>query len=152
MREFVLILCIVLIGYSSAFGGIGNRELGKVRRTNGQGNMNMLFGGTKKKTVAKSVTIKVDGKEIIADNAPFNLRKTLQANKVDVYPFRTKLTGNCGGAGICGTCAVKVISGEKNMNPTSKNELNTLRGKPADFRLSCCSRVSGPIECKTKVW
>jgi ferredoxin len=36
------------------------------------------------------------------------LRKALQANKIDVYPLRAKITGNCGGAGICGTCAVQV--------------------------------------------
>ena len=117
--------------------------------------------------------------------------------------------GNCGGAGICGTCAVKVLSGSENINPPSKNEQNTLKGifyiyvfyikqdmnivsaqifnvyvvywnmhylyiciqykiclnnvmhkflyikymsigKPADFRLSCCARVSGPISIKTK--
>ena len=68
----------------------------------------------------------------------------------DVYPLRAKLTGNCGGAGICGTCAVKVLDGANNINPPSKNEQNTLRGKSADLRLSCCARVSGPISIKTK--
>lgn len=114
----------------------------------------MLFGAAKKKAAAKSksVTIKVDGKEITSESAPFNLRKTLIDNKVGVYGLKAKVTGNCGGAGICGTCAVKVTSGASNISKPSKNELNTLQGKPADFRLSCCSKVSGPIECKTKVW
>lgn len=109
----------------------------------------MLFGGTKAKVGGK-VVIKVDGKTIESSEKTVNLRKVLQANKVDVYPFKAKITGNCGGAGICGTCAVKVLDGAANFNPPSKNELNTLKGKPADFRLSCCSRVSGPISIKTK--
>ena len=94
--------------------------------------------------------IKVDGKTIESSEKTVNLRKELQNNKVDVYPLRAKITGNCGGAGICGTCAVKVLEGANNFNPPSKNEQKTLKGKPADFRLSCCSRVSGPITIKTK--
>lgn len=97
------------------------------------------------------IVIKVDGNKVIeSKEKTINLRKELQANKVDVYPLKAKLTGNCGGAGICGTCAVKVLDGAKNINPPSKNELNTLRGKPADFRLSCCARVTGDISIKTK--
>jgi len=98
------------------------------------------------------VTIKVDGKVIESAEKTVNLRKTLIENKIDVYPLAAKITGNCGGAGICGTCAVKVIDGAKNFNPPSKNELNTLaeKKKAADIRLSCCSRISGPITIKTK--
>eukprot|EP00607_Mallomonas_marina_P003742 CAMPEP_0182427358 /NCGR_PEP_ID=MMETSP1167-20130531/17112_1 /TAXON_ID=2988 /ORGANISM="Mallomonas Sp, Strain CCMP3275" /LENGTH=116 /DNA_ID=CAMNT_0024609539 /DNA_START=178 /DNA_END=528 /DNA_ORIENTATION=- len=113
--------------------------------------IDMMFGGLGggKKTAAKSLTIKVGSKVIEVPEGPVNLRKTLQANKVDVYTLKGKLN-NCGGAGICGTCAVKVLDGMKNMNPPSKNELNTLKGRPADIRLSCCSRVSGPIVIQTK--
>jgi ferredoxin len=99
---------------------------------------------------AGKVVIKVDGKVIESVEKTVNLRKELQKNNIDVYPFKAKITGNCGGAGICGTCAVKVLEGAENFNPASKNEQNTLRGKPADWRLSCCSRVSGPIAIKTK--
>jgi ferredoxin len=108
----------------------------------------MLFGGGAKKKQPTVIT--VDSKVINVGNESVNLRKTLQANGVDVYPLKAKITGNCGGAGICGTCAVKVLSGAENLNPPSKNEQNTLRGKPADFRLSCCAKVSGPITIKTK--
>jgi hypothetical protein len=52
--------------------------------------------------------------------------------------------------GACGTCAVKVLAGKENIGPQSKNEINTLKGKPADLRLSCCSKVSGPISIKLK--
>ena len=107
--------------------------------------LNMMFGGNK----SSKVVINVDGKTIECSGA-VNLRKELIANKIDVYPLKAKITGNCGGAGICGTCAVKVIDGAKNLNPPSKNELNTLRGKPADQRLSCCAKVNGPITIKTK--
>lgn len=53
-------------------------------------------------------------------------------------------------SGICGTCAVKVLSGMENISPASKNEQNTLRNRPADQRLSCCAKVSGPITIQTK--
>jgi len=109
----------------------------------------MMFGGGAK-AAAKKVSISVDGKVIESDEKAVNLRKELMKNNIDVYPLRAKITGNCGGAGICGTCAVKVLSGAENLNPASKNEQNTLKGKPADWRLSCCARVSGPISIKTK--
>ena len=108
-------------------------------------NLSMMFG---KKAV--DITIKVDGKTITSFEKSVNLRKELMANKVDIYPLKAKITGNCGGAGICGTCAVKVLAGKENLSPMSKNEINTLAGKPADYRLSCCARVSGPISIKTK--
>ncbi|KAJ1431821.1 hypothetical protein B484DRAFT_448182 [Ochromonadaceae sp. CCMP2298] len=106
----------------------------------------MMFG-KKKET---KVVIKVDGKTFESEEKTVNLRKELMNKKVDVYPLRAKLTGNCGGAGICGTCAVRVLEGMENINPPSKNEQNTLAGKADDIRLSCCARVSGPISIKTK--
>lgn len=113
------------------------------------GRMSMLFGGGNKG--GGKVVIKVDGKTIESDEKSVNLRKELMANGIEVYPLKAKITGNCGGAGICGTCAVKVLSGMDKLSPPSKNEQNTLRGKPSDFRLSCCAKVSGPISIKTKV-
>ena len=106
---------------------------------------------TTQRSSLSMLDIKVDNKVVTTSEKTVNLRKTLQANKVDVYPLRAKITGNCGGAGICGTCAVQITEGDKNINPASKNEQNTLKGKPASFRLSCCARVSGNIACKTKV-
>jgi ferredoxin len=95
----------------------------------------------------KGIEIKVDSKSIVTDGSEksVNLRKELQKNKIEVYSLLGKFN-NCGGSGICGKCAVKVIDGAKNISPPSKNELNTLKGK--DARLSCCSRVSGPISIK----
>ena len=109
-------------------------------------NLSMMFGNKK----AAGISIKVDGKTIVSGEKSVNLRKELIANNVDIYPLKAKITGNCGGAGICGTCAVKVLDGGANLSPMSKNEQNTLNGKPSDFRLSCCAKVSGPISIKMK--
>ena len=111
-----------------------------------------MFGSFKKKDTPKKVVIEVDNKVITSEEASVNLRKTLIANNIDVYPLKAKITGNCGGAGICGTCAVRVLEGIENFNPPSKNEQNTIKEKrlASDLRLSCCSRISGPIKIKTK--
>ena len=63
---------------------------------------------TRTSSTLQMLEIKADGKVITVAEKEVNLRKALQANKVDVYPLRAKITGNCGGAGICGTCAVQV--------------------------------------------
>mmetsp|Transcript_7592 Transcript_7592/g.11333 ORF Transcript_7592/g.11333 Transcript_7592/m.11333 type:complete len:150 (+) Transcript_7592:604-1053(+) len=142
----LLILIVAIFGSlltnSNAFGGFESYARNRSQ-------LRMMFGGGAK-AAAKKVSISVDGKVIESDEKAVNLRKELMKNNIDVYPLRAKITGNCGGAGICGTCAVKVLSGAENLNPASKNEQNTLKGKPADWRLSCCARVSGPISIKTK--
>lgn len=135
---YVIVLAALLIQCDAFF------KVSSVSRDRNT-NLSMMFG---KK--ALEVSIKVDGKTIVAFEKSVNLRKELMANKVDIYPLKAKITGNCGGAGICGTCAVKVLAGKENMSPMSKNEINTLAGKPADYRLSCCARVTGPISIKTK--
>ena len=148
MQAMLLLVAIfAMMLTSSAFtppqgGGVRSRAA----------SVSMLFGGGKKKGSSTGpITIKVDGKTINAEGKNLNLRKVCQDNKIDVYPLRTKFGGNCGGAGICGNCAVKVIKGAENISKMSKNEANTLAGKPADVRLSCCAKVSGPIEVKSKV-
>ena len=135
-----LIMLVVLILQAESFFSGSTKYHRAV-----QSDLSMIFG---KK--AAGISIKVDGKTIISGEKSVNLRKELIANNVDVYPLKAKITGNCGGAGICGTCAVKVLSGGENMSPKSKNEQNTLKGKPDDFRLSCCARVTGPISIKMK--
>lgn len=118
-------------------------------RTN-SARLNMIFGKPSTASKSSKIVVKVDGKVIETDQKSVNLRRLLIDNNVDVYPFKAKVLGNCGGAGICGTCAVKVIDGMQNFNPPSKNELKTLDGKPSDIRLSCCSKISGPVTIKTK--
>lgn len=146
---FVCLIFVALLALSQAFMNRPRTSRTVVSRSS---NLNMMFGGGKKKSGGK-FTIKVDGKTITDVEGPVNLRKVLQANKIDVYPLASKFTGNCGGAGICGKCAVKVIDGMNNFNPPSKNEVNTInieKKGAKDLRLSCCSRVSGPITIKTK--
>ena len=147
MQAMLLMVCILaLVLTTQSFSSGGSRR-------SRSSSLSMLFGMKKKTGGGKggAITIKVDGKTINAEGKNLNLRKVCQDNKIDVYPLKTKISGNCGGAGICGKCAVKVISGEKNISKMSKNEENTLSGKPADFRLSCCAKVSGPIEVKSRV-
>lgn len=138
MLLLVLLATMITLSESFFIQSIGART----HRTD----LSMMFG-TKK---VAGVSIKVDGKTLVSSEKSVNLRKELIANGVDVYPLKAKITGNCGGAGICGTCAVKVLDGGANMSPMSKNEQNTLKGKPEDWRLSCCSKVSGPISIKMK--
>ena len=142
MYSIVIIFVVLFVSTAVAFAPNG--------RVISRQSMKMMFGGAKKSVASKVITVTADGKPYECGEAPFNLRKELIAKKVDVYPLKAKLTGNCGGAGICGTCAVRVLEGGANLNPPSKNEQNTLNGKPADFRLSCCARVNGNISIKTK--
>ena len=104
--------------------------------------------GSKAPAKGKGFSITVDGKAIEASE-PTNLRKVLQANKIDVYSFTGKFN-NCGGSGICGKCSVKVIDGAKNLSPASKNEQNTIKitNQADGTRLSCCAKVSGPVSIK----
>ena len=73
-------------------------------------------------------------------------------NKVDVYKFTGKLN-NCGGAGVCGACAVKVIDGAANLSSPSKNEQNVLGEKKikSNIRLSCAAKIQkGDVVIKSK--
>ncbi|CAM9165599.1 unnamed protein product [Choristocarpus tenellus] len=118
--------------------------------------MNMFFGGggSNSKAKAKGININVRQKTGFKETtinipAQKNLRKVLLDNKVDVYPLQGKIY-NCGGGGSCGTCAVNVIDGAKNMSPKGPGEKKLLKDKPDSFRLSCCSMVKGDITIMTK--
>jgi len=79
-----------------------------------------MFGkksaGGKKKTFTVTVQQKFykDAELEVDAGAPVNLRKELMKNKIDIYPLQGKIY-NCGGGGQCGTCAVQIISGAKNL-------------------------------------
>jgi ferredoxin len=55
------------------------------------------------------------------------------------------VTMECGCVGcLCGTCAVEIVSGMKNLTPADAHEQDLLkeRGKdPKHFRLACCTKV-----------
>ncbi|GAB5030983.1 ferredoxin [Nannochloropsis oceanica] len=121
-----------------------------------RGKMMMLGMFGKKSAGGKTFTVTVQQKfykdaELEVDaGAPVNLRKELMKNKIDIYPLQGKIY-NCGGGGQCGTCAVQIISGAKNLNPKSPVEVKALGGKRGDdIRLSCCTRASGDVVIKTK--
>jgi ferredoxin len=101
---------------------------------------------------AFAISINVDGKTIAAEGKSINLRRELMKNNIDVYPLKAKITGNCGGAGICGTCAVKILSGGENLSPPSANEQRVLQEnkRGSDIRLSCCTKVNGNVSLRTK--
>jgi ferredoxin len=146
----IIVLCIIYAvdGFNNQIHRLFNARPRYAR--NSDSKLSMIFGRSSSSNQNSKVVVKVDGKTIESDQKSVNLRRLLIDNNVDVYPLKAKVLGNCGGAGICGTCAVKVIDGIQNFNPPSKNELKTLNGKPADIRLSCCSKISGPVTIKTK--
>jgi ferredoxin len=57
--------------------------------------------------IRKGVTITADGKTYTTTEKTVNLRNELKKNGINVYPIKAIVFGNCGGAGICGTCAVR---------------------------------------------
>ncbi len=108
--------------------------------------------GTKKKTFTVTVQQKFykDAELEVEGGAPVNLRKELMKNKIDIYPLQGKIY-NCGGGGQCGTCAIQVVAGAKNLNPKSPVEVKALGGKKGDdIRLACCTRATGDVTVKTK--
>jgi len=52
----------------------------------------------------------------------------------------------CGGRGVCASCGVRVVSGR--LHDADEQELEGLRRAPADVRLACRARVSGPCEIR----
>lgn len=69
---------------------------------------------------------------------------------IPCYSYLQGKIYNCGGGGSCGTCAVNVVAGMSNCSPKGPGEKKLLDKKPASYRLSCCTMVSGPVTIKTK--
>lgn len=83
-----------------------------------------------------------------------NLRKVALLHDVEVYKGIHQAPvpiGNCGGNGVCGTCVMEIVEGLENLSPKNFRERNglALRGKPANFRLSCQCQVLGDVVCIT---
>jgi ferredoxin len=81
-----------------------------------------------------------------------NLRKVAKLAGVEVYKGPDQLL-NCQGNGLCGTCVMEVVEGIENCSPKNLREQKcfNLRGKPANWRLSCQTQVMGDIACVTAV-
>ena len=72
-----------------------------------------------------------------------NLRSTLQSAGIEIYGMKGKLT-NCGGGGVCGTCAVEVIAKEWEERPDF--ESRSLKKYSPLARLSCNTIIEGDAE------
>ncbi len=59
----------------------------------------------------------------------------------------------CGGTGRCSTCRVSVIEGLENCLPRNQVEMQMaeLKGFPADMRLACQTRATGPVKVRRLV-
>jgi ferredoxin len=116
---------------------------------------NLLLSWTPAGSVQKvQVTVYEKGKSeprVLEAPVGSNLRKVLLENKIDVYTLRGKLT-NCGGGGQCGTCIVDITEGQYNTNPRGWREARIFENKqaPDSWRLSCCTKIEGPITVHTK--
>ncbi|HUK81583.1 MAG TPA: 2Fe-2S iron-sulfur cluster-binding protein [Verrucomicrobiae bacterium] len=83
-----------------------------------------------------------------------NLRKVALLHGVEVYKPIHKLPppiGNCRGNGLCGFCVMEIVEGLENLNPKTLREQFKLKGKPANYRLSCQCQVLGDMACITAV-
>ncbi|CBN76658.1 ferredoxin [Ectocarpus siliculosus] len=158
MKSFLFVALIVLaavLQISNGFVVAPSSSL-NVRRQSHSG-MQMLFGGGgAKKKAAGGIVVKVQQKTGFKETeltlaGKTNLRKALMDNKIDIYPLQGKIY-NCGGGGSCGTCAVNVKAGAQNCSPKGPGEKKLLdkNKRPASYRLSCCTMVSGPVTVQTK--
>ena len=55
-----------------------------------------------------------------------------------------RIRHDCGGRALCGTCAVRVLSGAAGLSPIADLEAGRLEagGRPDGFRLACQARAS----------
>ena len=107
MLSILAVYCFIAVLFVVQTNGfqVGNRFSNQITRSSRKCGTSMMFGGGGKG--GGKIVVKVEGKTLESSEKTVNLRKFLQEKKVEVYPLKAKVLGNCGGAGICGTCAVK---------------------------------------------
>ncbi|CAM9472543.1 unnamed protein product [Discosporangium mesarthrocarpum] len=154
MARFAASLLLLSLFVAVAHGFMAPCTLRTNMRTGSVGGMHMLFGGGSAKKASTGINIKVRQKTgfketIVTIPSQKNLRKSLMDNKIDIYPLQGKIY-NCGGGGSCGTCAVDVMDGAKNLSPKGPGEKTLLKAKPESYRLSCCTMVKGDVTVMTK--
>merc|ERR1712146_584299 len=76
------------------------------------------------------------------------MRRVLLDSGVDLYDMKGKAT-NCGGAGQCGTCVVKMTIPDDDWTPMPSFEKKSLKKYDADCRLSCMVIIEG--DCSVKI-
>ena len=77
-----------------------------------------------------------------------NLMTALQEAGVPV-------ASSCGGAAVCGKCALKVISGNENLTPPNEDELFLLEKENLlgqGLRISCQCEVRGDVTLDAPYW
>jgi ferredoxin len=59
-----------------------------------------------------------------------------------------RIRHDCGGKALCGTCALRVLSGEAGMSPVERREEERLAagGGQAGYRLACQARTARDID------
>jgi len=153
---YVLKLFVLLAAVASCAGFVHNTLPAHVaggQRVVARSSPQMFFGGAKKAApvVTTSTVEVVNKKKTFEVTPPKNLRKELMDQKVEVYTLIGKLQ-SCGGGGQCGRCAVQVLDGMENLSPKSPVEKKVLAGKPENWRMSCCTRITkGSCKIKTQV-
>jgi ferredoxin len=95
-----------------------------------------------------------EGKAIEVEKGA-NLRKVALKSGINVYKGIDSIF-NCRGHGLCGTCRVEIVDGEKNVSRRTPLEEWTLRGKfliarkiNPNLRLSCKTIINGDITVLT---
>jgi adenylate cyclase len=61
---------------------------------------------------------------------------------------------SCSAIGICGKCFVRVIMGMENLSHPNPIERKLLEREnlPSDYRISCQTKVYGPVTVTTSYW
>jgi len=105
--------------------------------------------------IGTQVTLKIiqEGKEtLFIEDAKVgdNLRKTLLANKVELYRGLKKKLGNCGGGGQCAFCAVDFVDSEcEGWLERSDYEDSKIPKYPT-ARLACLNNIMGPATIRVE--
>jgi ferredoxin len=90
-------------------------------------------------------------RKIEVPSGDINLRQALLDEGVRVYPWpRNYRPLNCGGNGLCTTCAIEVVSGMENLSPLSGKERSQLKTAPETRRLSCQCAVTGDVTIRIR--
>jgi 2Fe-2S ferredoxin len=64
------------------------------------------------------------------------------------------VASSCGGEGVCGKCHIKVLDGAQNLSKESseEKELKEVHDVHKSERISCQTRVLGPVTVSTTYW
>jgi len=73
------------------------------------------------------------------------LRTAIQGRGVELYKGMMAKMSNCGGAGQCSTCWVRVLEGEDNLSPMTPVEAKKAAKKPSDYRMACQAIIEGDV-------